>query len=128
MSNLGQVYIVAHGKSGVIGVFRLESQMLLGNGRLEKTGLGNDSKCKEAINTAFNFQKANGMCIGGTMIKVDELANSLQVCLDSGAKKVLLPMTSAPDLAIIPADLIGSLNVIFYNRAEDAVFKTLGVD
>ena len=29
------------------------------------------------------------------MLKVDELANALQVCLDSGAKKVLLPITSA---------------------------------
>ena len=36
--------------------------------------------------------------ITGTMLKVDELANALQVCLDSGAKKVLLPITSAADL------------------------------
>jgi hypothetical protein len=184
MSNPGQVYTVAHGKSGMIGAFRLESQMLPGNGKFERTGLGNDSKCKEATNTAFNFLKANGMrisssisttlknyiinyqdlqgigmtyrlalptlialcsialgkptasslavlgeiSIGGTMIKVDELANSLQVCLDSGAKKVLLPMTSAPDLATVPADLIGSFNIIFYNSAEDAVFKALGVE
>lgn len=183
-SNPGQVYTVAHGKSGMIGAFRLESQMLPGNGKFERTGLGNDSKCKEATNTAFNFLKANGMrisgsisttlknyiinyqdlqgigmtdrlalptlialcsialgkpttsslavlgeiSIGGTMIKVDELANSLQVCLDSGAKKVLLPMTSAPDLATVPADLIGSFNIIFYNSAEDAVFKALGVE
>ena len=56
--------------------------------------------------------------IGGTMIKVDELANSLQVCLDSGAKKVLLPMTSAPDLATVPVDLIGSFNIIFYNSLK----------
>lgn len=183
-SNPGQVYTVAHGKSGMIGAFRLESQMLPGNGKFERTGLGNDSKCKEATNTAFNFLKANGMrisgsisttlknyiinyqdlqgigmtdrlalptlialcsialgkptasslavlgeiSIGGTMIKVGELANSLQVCLDSGAKKVLLPMTSAPDLATVPADLIGSFNIIFYNSAEDAVFKALGVE
>ena len=33
--------------------------------------------------------------ISGTMIKVDDLANILQVCLDSGAKKILLPITSA---------------------------------
>lgn len=46
--------------------------------------------------------------ISGTMIKVDELANSLQVCLDSGAKKVLLPITSAGDLGTVPADLVGS--------------------
>lgn len=184
MSNPGQVYTVAHGRSGMIGAFRLESQMLPGNGKFERTGLGNDSKCKEATNTAFNFLKANGMrisgsisttlknyiinyqdlqgigmtdklalptlialcsialgkpttsslailgeiSIGGTMIKVDELANSLQVCLDSGAKKVLLPMTSAPDLTTVPADLIGSFNIIFYNSAEDAVFKALGVE
>ena len=62
------------------------------------------------------------------MIKVDELANSLQVCLDSGAKKVLLPMTSAQDLATVPSDLIGSFNIIFYSSAEDAVFKALGVE
>ena len=77
MSNLGQVYTVVHGKSGMIGAFRLESQMLPGNGKYERNGLGNDSKCKEATNTAFNFLKANGMRINGTMIKVDELANSL---------------------------------------------------
>lgn len=182
--NPGQVYTIAQGKSGMIGAFRLESQMLPGNGRFERTGLGNESKCKEATNTAFNYLKANSMrisgtisttlknyivnyqdlqgigmteklalptlialcsialgkptisslailgeiSIGGTMIKVDELANSLQVCLDSGAKKVLLPMTSAPDLATVPSDLIGSFNIIFYSTAEDAIFKALGVD
>lgn len=62
------------------------------------------------------------------MIKVEELANTLQVCLDSGAKKVLLPITSAGDLATVPSDLIGHFNLIFYQSAEDAVFKALGVE
>ena len=66
--------------------------------------------------------------ISGTMLKVDELANSLQVCLDSGAKKVLLPITSAGDLGSVPAELIGCFNLIFYSSAEDAVFKALGVE
>ena len=66
--------------------------------------------------------------IAGTMIKVDELANTLQVCFDSGAKKVLLPITSAADLGTVPSELIGSFNIIFYKSAEDAVFKALGVD
>ena len=66
--------------------------------------------------------------IAGTMIKVEELANALQVCLDSGAKKVLLPITSAMDLGTVPPDLMGSFNIIFYNSAEDAVFKALGVE
>ncbi|MCD8300003.1 MAG: protease Lon-related BREX system protein BrxL [Clostridiales bacterium] len=184
MCNPGQVYTVSQGKSGMIGAFRLESQMLPGNGKFERTGIGSDRDCREATNTAFNFLKANGnrisgsistttkdyiinyqdlqgigmtgklalpslvaLCsialgkptlsslavlgeisISGTMIKVDELANVLQVCLDSGAKKVLLPMTSATDLGTVPADLISSFNLIFYNSAEDAVFKALGVE
>lgn len=182
--NPGQVYTVSQGKSGMIGVFRLESQMLPGSGKFERTGIGSDSKSKEAANTAFNYLKANAgrisgsistttkdyiinyqdlqgigmtdkltlptliaLCsialgkptisslavlgeisIAGTMIKVDELANALQICLDSGAKKVLLPITSAADLGSVPSELIGCFNLIFYQSAEDAVYKALGVE
>ena len=66
--------------------------------------------------------------ISGIIIKVDELANSLQVCLDSGAKKVLLPITSAGDLGTVSAELIGCFNLIFYSSTEDAVYKALGVE
>ena len=184
LCNPGQVYAVGHGKNGMIGTFRLESQMLPGNGKFERTGIGTDREAKEATNTAFNFLKANGsrisrsvsmttkdyiinyqdlhgigmtsklalptliaicsialnkptlsslavlgeISISGTIIQVEELANALQVCLDSGAKKVLLPITSAADLSSVPSDLIGSFNIIFYNSAEDAVFKALGVE
>jgi len=68
------------------------------------------------------------LSIGGTIIKVEELVNTLQVCLDSGAKKVLLPITSAVDLGTVPSELIGCFNIIFYQSAEDAVFKALGVE
>ena len=184
MCNPGQIYTVSRGKSGMIGVFRLESQMLPGSGKFERTGLGSDRDCRESTNTAFNFLKANGnrisggistaskdyiinyqdlqgigmtgklalptliaLCsialgrptvstlavlgeisISGTILKVDELANSLQVCLDSGAKKVLLPISSAVDLGTVPPELVGSFNLIFYSSAEDAVFKALGVE
>lgn len=182
--NPGQVYTIAQGRSGMIGAFRLESQMLPGNGKFQRTGLGSDREAKEATDTAFNFLKANcrrisgnisittndfiinyqdlqglgltsnlalpslvAMCsialgkpvvsscavlgeisIAGTMQKVDNLADTLQVCLDSGAKKVLLPLTSAADLGTVPAELIGVFSLIFYNSAEDAVFKALGVE
>ena len=65
MCNPGQVYTISQGKSGIIGVFRLESQMLLGNGKLERTGLESDRNAKESSNTAFNFLKANGNRISG---------------------------------------------------------------
>lgn len=184
LSNPGQVYTVSQGKSGMIGVYRLESQMLPGNGKFERTGLGTDRDAKEASNTAFNFLKANGghisgsistttkdyiinyqdlqgigmtgklalptliaLCsiaigkptqgslvvlgeisISGTLIKVDELANALQVCLDGGAKKVLIPATSMIDFATVPSDLMSAFQLIPYQSAEDAVFKALGVE
>ena len=182
--NPGQVYTVSRGKSGMIGLFRLEGQMLPGNGKFERTGLGSDREAKEATNTAFNFLKANSnrisgsistttkdyiinyqdlqgigitgklalptlisLCsialgrstlanlviigdisISGTLIKADELANVLQVCLDSGAKKVLLPSTSFVDFATVPADLMSAFQLIPYTSAEDAVYKALGVE
>lgn len=184
LCNPGQVYTVAEGKSGMIGLFRLESQMLPGNGKFERTGIGSDRESKESSAIAFNFLKANSnrisqsistttkdylihyqdlqgigmtsklamptliaLCsialskptvsslavlgdisISGTVIKVDNLANAMQVCLDSGAKKVLLPITSAGDLSTVPSDLIGRFSIIFYSSAEDAVFKALGVE
>ena len=66
--------------------------------------------------------------ISGTIIKVEELANVLQVCLDAGAKKVLLPITSAPDIGTVPSDLVGAFSLIFYTTPQEAVFKALGVD
>lgn len=184
MCNPGQVYTISQGKSGMIGVFRLESQMLPGNGKLERTGLGSDRDAKESSNTAFNFLKANGnrisgsistttkdyiinyqdlqgigmtgklalptliaLCsialgrpiqsstailgeisISGTLIKVDSLADTLQVCLDSGAKKVLLPQTSFVDFSTVPPELMSAFQLIPYQSAEDAVFKALGVE
>ena len=65
--NPGQVYTVSRGKSGMIGVFRLESQMLPGSGKFERTGLGADRDAKEATNTAFNYLKANGSRISGSI-------------------------------------------------------------
>lgn len=184
MCNPGQVYTISQGSSGMIGAFRLESQMLPGNGKFQRTGLASDREAKEATDTAFNYLKANcrrisgninittsdfiinyqdlqgigitstlalpsliAICsialgkpvlsscavlgeisIAGTMQKVDNLADTLQVCLDSGAKKILLPLTSAADLGTVPAELIGAFSLIFYNSAEDAVFKALGVE
>lgn len=184
MTNPGHVYTVSRGKSGMVGVFRLETQVLPGNGKFERTGLGTDRDAKEATNSAFNYLKANGknisnsistttkdyiinyqdlngigitktltlptliaicsaalqkptlsslavlgdISISGTILKVEEFANTLQVCLDSGAKKVLVPITSAVDMGTVPPELMGAFSIIFYNTPQEAVFKALGVE
>ena len=66
--------------------------------------------------------------IGGTINKIPNLSNTLQVCLDSGAKKVLIPMSSSVDFGSVPPELMSKFNIIFYNTPEDAVFKALGVE
>ena len=53
-------------------------------------------------------------------MKVEDLANTLQVCLDSGAKKILLPITSVGDLGSVPGDLVNALRPLFYATPEDA--------
>ena len=180
----GQVYTVSCGKTNMLGVFKLETEMVTGSGKFERTGIGSDRLAKESLDTAYRYLKANSKIISGTIstttkdylmhlqdlngigvtnhlalpaligffsaalhkpvisslavlgditisgaiIKVEELANVLQVCLDSGAKKVLLPITSAVDLGSAPAELVGKFNLIFYETAEDAVYKALGVE
>ena len=184
ITNPGHVYTISRGKSGFVGVYRLETQILPGNGKFTPTGIGSDREVKEAVQTAFNYLKANAngisnnistttkdyiinyadlngigqtkymalptliaicsaalgrptlsslavlgeISISGTILKVEELANVLQVCLDSGAKKVLLPITSATDIGSVPSDLVGAFSLIFYSTPKEAVFKALGVD
>ena len=184
MSNPGNIYTVSRCKTGMVGIYRLETQMLPGNGKFERTGLGSDREAREATNTSLNYLKANSgsisssistttkdyiinygdlngigitkhltlptliaicssalgkpsisslavlgdISISGTIIKVEELASVLQVCLDSGAKKVLLPITSASDLGSVPSELMSAFSIIFYNTPQEAVFKALGVD
>ena len=65
--------------------------------------------------------------IGGTLNKVEAFANTLQVCFDAGAKKILIPMINAGDIQLVPPELFAKFQIMFYNSAEDAVFKALGV-
>lgn len=180
----GHLYHVGRGKDGMLGVYKMETQMTVGKGKFDRTGLGSNSEAKEAVDTAFRYLQANNktisekistttkdylvntqdlngvgmttgltlstiiaissvalgkpvisslailgdVSIGGTIIKVEELANTLQVCLDSGAKKILLPSSSAVDLGTVPSELMSAFNIIFYDSPEDAVIKALGVE
>ncbi|MGU8621435.1 protease Lon-related BREX system protein BrxL [Clostridium perfringens] len=183
LGRAGHVYTIGLGDSGMIGIYKIETEVISGSGKFEKTGLGYSREAKESIETAFRYFKANSrnmsssistttkdylmhiqdvngvgmtsslslaaiiaMCsgalnkpvqsqlvilgsvsIGGTINKVENLANTLQVCFDAGAKKILLPMVNAGDIALVPPELFAKFQIMFYSTAEDAVFKALGV-
>lgn len=180
----GHVYTVAKGSNGMIGTFKLETQISNGNGKFTVTGLGNVKDARESVKTAEMYFRANSKAIspsimidskeyvlhihdaqgvglsssismatliayssaslnkhvqtqlvvlgsfsiGGTINKVENLSDSLQVCLDAGAKRVLIPMSSAVDIATVPADLFAKFQISFYSSPEDAVIKALGIE
>lgn len=179
----GHVYTVGHGDSGMIGVYKLENQVVSGTGKFEKSGVGSHRGAKESLDTAFRYFTANcksisgsistktkdylmhisdlqgigltselaiaeliGLCsgalerpvqesmvvlgnmtVGGTLAKVEEFANVLQVCVDAGAKRVLIPAASVADFQTVPPDLLIKIQPVFYSDPTDAVFKALGV-
>ncbi|MGQ2375830.1 protease Lon-related BREX system protein BrxL [Companilactobacillus zhachilii] len=179
----GQVYTVNYDKQGKLGLFEIESQMISGNGKFEKTGISGNRQTGEAMETAYKYLKANSRLIsskidinthdyvvnavnldnadmtdhlslstyialvsvsigrptvdslvilgehtiGGLIRKPDSLADILQVAVDSGARRVLLPNTSAADLSMVPAELLGAFTLIFYDTIEDAAFKAFGL-
>jgi len=180
----GHIYTIGKGSNGMIGAFKLETQVSNGSGKFTYTGLGNVKEAKESVKTAEMYYKANSKAIspsimidskdyvlhiqdtqgvglassismatliaysssslnkpvqsqliilgsfsiGGTINKVENLSDSLQVCLDAGAKKILLPMSSAADIATVPADLFAKFQISFYSSPEDAVIKALGIE
>jgi ATP-dependent Lon protease len=183
MGKPGHVYVVGHGNSGMIGVYKLENQVVSGTGKFDKSGVGSHRDAKESLDTAFRYFTANsksisnsistktkdylmhisdlqgiglteelaiaeliGLCsgaldkpvqestvvignmtVGGTIAKVEEFANVLQVCVDAGAKKVLIPAACVMDLQTVPPDLLVKVQPVFYSDPIDAVMKALGV-
>src|SRR5450755_52064 len=179
----GVMHTVATGSGGHLGLYRLETQVMAGNGTLKTSGLGSNSTAREAIKVGFDFFKANAsrvsasikvgdhdyhlhvvelhnsgptaaltlstfvalcsgvmgrpiqqqmvvlgsMSLGGNIVPVQNLAESLQVALDSGARRILLPMASVRDIPTIPGELFAKFQTSFYADPTDAVFKALGV-
>ncbi|HJH28206.1 MAG TPA: protease Lon-related BREX system protein BrxL, partial [Methanosarcinaceae archaeon] len=63
LANPGHVYTVAGAASSKIGVYKIELQVVAGSGKYDKSGLGSNPKAKEAIQTAFNYFKANAKSV-----------------------------------------------------------------
>ena len=182
--NPGVLHTIATGSSGHLGVYRIETQVTAGTGKLTLSGLGSNTVAKESIKVGFDYFKANAssvsasakpadhnfhlhvvelqntgpttamtlvtfaalcsgilgkpvqsqmavlgsMSLGGSIIPVESLAESLQVAFDAGAKRILLPMASVGDIPTIPGELFAKFQTGFYSDPRDAAFKSLGVE
>jgi ATP-dependent Lon protease len=85
--------------------------------------------CSGALGKPIQQQMVvlGSMSLGGNVVPVVNLAESLQVAFDAGAKRILLPMASVKDIPTIPGELFAKFQTSFYADASDAVFKALGV-
>jgi ATP-dependent Lon protease len=182
MTNPGVVHFVSEGTTGKCGVFRVETQMIPGNGKYTVSGFGSDTKTKEQVRVGFDYFKGNlnritsmskfsdhdfqlqfvdlqnsgnstlaslpsliaccstllgkpvqesmvilgGMTLGGVVNPIQDLASSMQVALEAGAHKILIPMTSVKDIATVPPETFSKFQVSFYEDPVDAVRKALG--
>ena len=68
------------------------------------------------------------MSLGGSIVPVEHVAETLQVVFDAGGKRLLLPMASVGDIPSVPGELFAKFQTSFYADASDAVFKALGAD
>jgi len=86
------------------------------------------SFCSGALEKPVQEQLAilGTMTIGGSISTIDNLSDLLQVCLDAGAKKILIPMSSAAKIQTVPPDLFSKFQISFYEDPIDAVHKALG--
>lgn len=55
----GTLHTVTMGSSDLLGLYRIELQIVAGNGKLSISGSGSNSKVKEAIKVGFDYFKAN---------------------------------------------------------------------
>ena len=181
--NPGSLHTVGRGSGGQLGLYRLETQVTVGNGQLKLSGFGSDTAAKESVRVGFDYFRANAkqvqaslktgdhdyhlhvveahntgpsktltmsafvalcsaligkslepqmvvlgsMSLGGNIVPVENLAESLQVAAEAGAKRLLLPMASVGDIPTIPGELFAKFQTSFYAGPSDAVFKALGV-
>ncbi|MBD2803155.1 protease Lon-related BREX system protein BrxL [Xenorhabdus sp. ZM] len=182
MPKPGVVHLVTQADSGLMGLYRFETQMMAGSGKHSVSGVASNTAAKETIRVGFDYFKGNlnrissavkfsdheyhlhvielhgtgpstdtslaaliafcsillgkptqeqmvvlgSMTLGGVIKPVQDLAASLQVAFDSGAKKILLPMSSVTDIPSVPAELFSKFQISFYADPVDAVYKALG--
>jgi len=128
-------YFSANSKSISSGITTKSKDFLMHATDLQGIGMTHELALAELIGLASSVldkpvQESlaiiGNMTVAGTIEKVSDFANVLQVCVEAGAKRVLIPAISIVDLQTVPPELLIKIQPIFYAEPVDAVFKALG--
>lgn len=68
------------------------------------------------------------MSIHGTLFKVPMLTEHLQLAMDNGARRVLLPAENKRDFGDIPSDILDKVQISFYTDPLNAAYRALGME
>ena len=68
------------------------------------------------------------MSIRGGLLKVGLLTERLQLAMDNGARRVLLPAENKRDFADIPSEVLDKLQIAFYSDPVNAALRALEVE
>jgi len=68
------------------------------------------------------------MSLRGGLQPVGSLTERLQLAMDNGARRVLLPLENKRDLVDVPGDVLDKLQIIFYSDPVNAAFRAMGLD
>ncbi len=67
------------------------------------------------------------MTIQGNILYVRSLVEPLQVIMDNGAKRVLIPLSNRRQFMEVPPDIVERVDPIFYSEPLAATLKALGM-
>jgi ATP-dependent Lon protease len=67
------------------------------------------------------------MTIQGNILPVRSLVEPLQVIMDNGAKRVLIPVSNRRQYLEVPPDILERVDPIFYSEPLAAALKSLGI-
>ena len=69
--NPGVLHTIATAGSGHLGVYRIETQVTAGNGKLTLSGVGSNTTAKESIKVGFDYFKANAASVSASAKPAD---------------------------------------------------------
>ena len=67
------------------------------------------------------------MTIQGNIMPLRTLTEPLQMIMDNGAKRVLIPLSNCRQMLEIPPDVLERVDPIFYSDPLAAALKALGM-
>lgn len=65
------------------------------------------------------------MSLHGTLSRVTMLTEHLQLAMDNGARRILVPSENKRDFADIPSDILDKLQISFYSDPLNAAYRAL---